>query len=147
MQIRTLLRNKYYFFSILSFIPALLMIPAFWLSDLSPWLPPSTLIFVIGVIHPLFMPTCLMSSRLDMFESPFFNYQGSNTVINIYGVAIFIPVTFFYMLCILYLPLNTALIIFCVLGIIGIACHRLIIAKVALKWESKRYDKMERYRK
>ncbi len=146
VQIRTLLRNKYYFFSILSLISALLMIPAFLLSGLSLWLIPSTLIFVIGVIHSLFIPTCLLSSRLDLFESPFFNYQGNNVVMNVYGFVIFIPITF-YILCVSYLPLNTALIIFCVLGIIGIACHRLIIAKIALMWESKRYEKMEKYRR
>lgn len=145
VQIRTLLRNKYYFLSILSFIPALLMVPAFLLSGLSLWLIPSALIFVIGVILPLFIPTCLMSSRLNLFESAFFNYQGSNVAINVYGFVIFIPITF-YMLCVSYLPLNTALIIFCVLGIIGIACHRLVIAKIALVWESKRYKKMEKYR-
>lgn len=146
VQIATLLRNKYYFYSILSSIPALLMIPAFLFSDFSLWLLASTLIFIIGVVHPLFIPTCLMSSRVDMFESPFFNYQGSNALINVYGFVIFIPVAL-YMLCILYLPLNTALIIFCVLGIIGIAFHRLIIARVALIWESKRYEKMEKYRR
>ena len=145
IDIRTILTNKYWFFALLNVFPTLLVLPIVWISDLSPWVLPVTWIFTAGLANLMEMPTALISSRIELFQSAFFNYQGASMAVNMYSFIILIPMAI-YVLLMWLLPLTTALIVLAATGIVGFALHQVVIGWIARKYEMNRYKNFERYR-
>ena len=91
------------------------------------------------------MPTALISSRIEMFQSAFFNYQGASLAVNLFGFVVIIPLAL-YVVCLWLLPQTTAIIVLAVAGILGFALHHVVINWIASKYEQNRYKNFERYR-
>jgi len=145
VEIRTILTNKYLFFALLNIFPTLLVLPIIWIGDLSPWVLPVTWVFVAGLGNLTMMPTALISSRVELFQSAFFNYQGASMAINMYSFIILVPLAV-YVLCMWLLPLITALIVLSAAGIVGFALSQVIIGWITRRYEQNRYKNFERYR-
>ncbi len=145
VSILQILQNKFWFFALIDLFPLLLLLPLIWTVDVSPWLFVVTWIFAVGVFNPSLMPTCLISSRLELFQSAFFNYQGASLAINLYGLLSFIPLIA-YCLILWLLPPTTAHVVIILSGLVGIALHPFIIKWLARRYEQRRYVSFERYR-
>lgn len=144
--VEQLLLNKYKFFILLTLGMAVLLIPAIFFMGLRP----TTLLALILLLgcgqNLLMMPTCLFSTRLDLFTSSFFNYQGANMRITIYSLILFIPLAI-YAICTLALPPLWGDAVMAAIGLAALAVHRPCIRKLAQKWKDNRYENMERYLK
>ena len=145
VNIRTILKNKFRFFSLLNIFPTLLILPLIWMADLSPWLLVVTWLFTAGLANLTLMPTALISSRIELFQSAFFNYQGASLAVYIYGMIAIIPLAV-YVVCLSLLPLTTAMIVLAAAGIVGFSLHQAVINIIASKYEKNRYKNFERYR-
>ena len=145
VEVRTILINKYWFYAMLNVIPILLVLPIIWMSDLSPWVFPVTWLYCAGLGNLSQMPTALISSRIELFQSAFFNYQGASLAVNMYSFIILIPFAI-YVLIMWLLPLTTALIILAAAGIVGFSLHQVVIGWIARRYEMNRYKNFERYR-
>lgn len=145
IDIRTILTNKYWFCALLNILPTLLVLPIIWIGGASPWLFPVSWLFTAGLANLVLMPTALISSRIELFQSAFFNYQGASMAVNMYGFVVIIPMAI-YVLCLWLLPLTTALIVLAVAGVIGFALHKVVIDWIACRYEQNRYKNFERYR-
>ena len=139
-----ILRRKYYFFCTLCGLVALLLIPAVLWMGLSPLALIATLIFSCGAFILPFMATCLFSSRMDLFASAFFNYQGGNKQLNVFSFIMFIPMVIYYVAYI-FLPTLWAHAAVAALGLLGFALHTLYIHWVSTLWLKRRYKIMERW--
>ena len=145
IDIRTILTNKYWFFALLNVFPTLLVLPIIWIGDLSPWVLPVTWLFAAGLANLAQMPTALISSRRELFQSAFFNYRGASMAVNMYSFIILIPIAV-YVLLMWLLPFTTALIVLAAAGIVGFALHQVVIGWIARRYEMNRYKNFERYR-
>jgi len=145
VSIREILGNKIRFYALLNIVPTLLVIPLIWMTDLSPWLLVATWLFTAGFANLTLMPTALISSRIELFQSAFFNYQGASLSVNIYGLVVIIPIAA-YCLCTWLLSPEVCAIVLSAVGIIGFALHHVAIGWVARSYERRRYTCFERYR-
>jgi hypothetical protein len=145
VDIREILRNKFKFYALLNLLPIVLIIPILWMTDLSPWLLMATWLFTAGVGNLSMMPTALISSRIELFQSAFFNYQGASLSINLYGMIILVPMVV-YCLCALLLDTVVATIVLSVLGLVGFLLYKPVIGWIARRYEQNRYANFERYR-
>lgn len=139
-----ILRRKFIFFCAICVVMALLVMPAvLWmhLSVLS-WL--AALLFGCGIFLQPFMATCLFSSRMDLFASAFFNYQGGNKQINVFSFVMFVPMIIYFAAYVL-LPALWAHLVIALLGIVGLLLHRWYIHWIATLWFKRRYAIMERW--
>jgi len=144
VRIDQLLRNCYYFYLSISGVMAVLSISYLFVSD---EVTKFTLIgaFAMAVfINLTNLPTCLFSSRLEIFGSAMFNMQGANTKINLYGIVFLLPTAL--MVGVYYL---WGEVVWCLvsvaLAIISFAVHRRAIAKLAAVFERRKYQRMEKY--
>lgn len=142
--IETILRNKYYFFVLLNGIMTVLILPSVFLQGMSIFTLLANFVCASGFYVLIMLPTCLFSSRMDLFSSAFFNYQGGNKRLNIYSFVILIPLAA-YFASYAFLPSWQADIIMAALGIIGFSLHRWFIHWLAGIWLSRRYAIMERW--
>jgi len=144
--IEHMLLNKYKFFILLTLGMAVLLIPAIFFTGLRP----STLLALILFLgcgqSLLMMPTCLFSTRVDLFSSAFFNYQGASMRITIYSFIIIIPLVI-YAICTLALAPLWGDAVMAAIGLAALAVHRPCIRLLARKWTNNRYENMERYLK
>ena len=145
LDIREILRNKFWFFAVLNAFATLLVVPVLWLSDLSPWLLGAAWLFTAGFANLTLMPTALISSRLELFQSAFFNYQGASLAINVYGLIVLVPIAIFCVCAWLLSPLVCSLVL-AGIGLAGFALHWLVINMIADAYERRRYTCFERYR-
>ncbi len=144
--VEQLLLNKYKFFILLTLGMAVLLIPAIFFMGLRPTTLLALILFLGCGQNLLMMPTCLFSTRLDLFTSSFFNYQGANMRITIYSLICFIPLAI-YAICTLALPPLWGDAVMAAIGLAALAVHRPCIRKLAQKWKDNRYENMERYLK
>ena len=142
--IEQMLLNKYKFFVMLSAGVAALMIPAVFLVGLRPTTLVALFLFLGLGQSLLMMPTCLFSTRVDLFTSAFFNYQGANMGVNIYSFVLFIPLII-YGLCTFLLPPLWSDATMAAIGLAAWAVHRPCIRALARRWQANRYANMERY--
>ena len=138
------LQNKYKFFILLTLCMAVLLIPAIFLMGLRPTTLLAMILFLGCGHNLLMMPTCLFSTRLDLFTSSFFNYQGANMRITVYSLILLIPLAI-YTICTLALPPLWGDALMAAIGLATLAVHRPCIRKLAQKWKDNRYRNMERY--
>lgn len=139
-----ILRRKYYFFCGLACVMGVLILPCvvFMHMNFFMWL--ASLLFACGVFILPFMATALFSSRMDMFTSAFFNYQGGNKQLNIFSFVMFVPIGIYYASYFL-LPRVYAHLLVGGLGLAGLALHGVYIQWIANKWFNRRYQIMERW--
>lgn len=143
---KRLLTQKYYFYSLLSFVCFILILPCHWFShQYSIQVLVATLIYIIGTTNLFVLPTSLISSRWNLFETSYFNSQGNRLELNIFSIMSIIPMLIYITISML-LPQNIIMIIISILGLGGIVIHRRFIAWLANKWNSRRYELLERYR-
>ena len=144
LSIETMLRNKYKFYAFINLMCSLLVVPAIWLSDLDPFIILACWVFSAGMGNLMMMPTCLVSTRIDLFSSAFFNYQGANKGVNIYGLLLFIP----FLIAGVggwLMGVTRTCILFCCLGLLGFAVHRWVLHRLAEAYRSRRYKRFEKY--
>ncbi len=139
-----ILMRKYYFFCALCGLMAVLMLPAVLWLNLSILALLAALLFACGVFVLPFMATCLFSSRMDLFSSAFFNYQGGNKQLNIFSFVMFVPIII-YFVAYSMLPGLWAHVAVVACGLLGLALHRVYIRWIARRWYRRRYDIMERW--
>lgn len=144
LSIETMLRNKYKFYAFINLMCSLLVVPAIWLSNLDPFIILACWVFSAGMGNLMMMPTCLVSTRIDLFSSAFFNYQGANKGVNIYGLLLFIP----FLIAGVggwLMGVTRTCILFCCLGLLGFAVHRWVLHRLAEAYRSRRYKRFEKY--
>jgi len=144
LSIYDLLCKKYYFLMLINLVMIIPYIPGLFLGYWGFDLLVETFFFCASV-NIIMMPTCLFSKRIDLFSSAFFNYQGANMAINLYGFVILIPMGIYgaLMLC-----LNNTYIaesIVASLGIIALLLHRVVLKSLAKRFMSIRYKRMETF--
>lgn len=139
-----ILRRKYVFFCLLCGLMALLILPCVFFMGMSPWAWLAALVFGCGCFVLPFMATCLYSSRMDLFSSAFFNYQGGNKQLNVFSFIMFIPMGIYYAAYFL-LPIGYAHLLIACLGLLGLALHRPYIHWISRIWHRRRYEIMERW--
>lgn len=139
-----ILRRKYIFFCGLCGLMALLILPCVFFMGMSPWAWLAALLFGCGCFVLPFMATCLFSSRMDLFSSAFFNYQGGNKQLNFFSFIMFIPMGIYYAAYFL-LPVGYAHLLAASLGVLGLALHRPYIHWISRIWHRRRYKIMERW--
>ena len=144
--IEHVLLNKYKFFILLTLCMAVLIIPAIFFMGLRPTTLLALILFLGCGQSLLMMPTCLFSTRVDLFTSSFFNYQGTNMSITIYSLVIIIPIAI-YMIATLALQPLWGDALMAAIGLAALAIHRPCIRMLARKWVYNRYENMERYLK
>jgi hypothetical protein len=91
------------------------------------------------------MPTALISSRIELFQSAFFNYQGASMAVNVYGLVVILPIAV-YCVCTWLLSPEVCAIVLSATGVIGFALHHFAIGWTARTYERRRYACFERYR-
>lgn len=144
--VEAILRRKYMFFCAICGVMALLILPAVIWMKLSPWAWLATLTFGCGIFVLPFMASCLFSSRMDLFSSAFFNYQGGNKQLNAFSFIMFIPMIIYFAAYFL-LPAWGAHLLIGGLGLLGLALHRPYIHWIYTLWYKRRYKIMERWLK
>lgn len=144
ISVRHLLTNCFYFFLLLSLASSLFVAPLIFIT---PGFTPLMLIasLCLAVFVNLFnMPTCLFSSRLEIFSDSYFNMQGANMKINFYSLALLVPAGIFVGIWLLWGPT-----IWCVVsiatGVLSLTVHRLVIAKLASRFEARKYERIESF--
>ena len=145
VDIREILGNKYRFFALLNITPTLLVLPLVWIADLSPWLLLATLVFTAGFANLTLLPTVLISSRIELFQSAFFNYQGASLAINIYGMVVLVPIAAYCLSAWLLTPVVCAILLTAI-GIAGFALYPVVVNWLVGTYERRRYTCFERYR-
>ena len=144
--IEHMLLNKYKFFILLTLGMAVLLIPAIFFKGLRPTTLLALILFLGCGQSLLMMPTCLFSTRLDLFTSSFFNYQGASMRVTVYSFIILIPIAI-YAFCTLALQPLWGDAVMAAIGLVALAFHRPCIRMLARKWVYNRYENMERYLK
>ena len=144
VKIEQMLRNCFYFYMIVSAIALLFTIPLIWMNV------GVTVFSLIGaygmtVFLSLFnLPTCLFSTRLEIFGSSMFNMQGANLKINLYAVAFLVPLAALAAEYI-YIGEMAWCITSVVLALVSLAIHKKAIAKLAAVFYKRRYKRMETF--
>lgn len=144
VKIEQLLQNCFYFYVIVSAVALIFVLPFLFIGD---GISVFVLIgaFCLAVFLNLFnLPTCLFSSRLEIFQTSMFSMQGANLKINLYAVAFLLPLGL--LIAVYYYMGEIAWCITCiVLAIISVAIHRWVIAKIAAIFNEKKYKRMEKF--
>ena len=144
VKIERMLQNCFYFYAIVSAIAMVLTVPfLFFDKGVSVF----TLLgaYCMTVFLCLFnLPTCLFSTRLEIFSSSMFSMQGANLKINLYAIAFLLPLG---ALAAVYVYLGEM--VWCVsciaLGVFAVALHKWAIAKLAAIFYKRRYQRMEKF--
>ena len=144
IKIEQLLQNCFYFYIIVSAVALIFVMPFLFVGD---EIGISVLIgaFSLAVFLNLFnLPTCLFSSRLEIFQTSMFSMQGANMKINFYAVAFLLPlglsVAIYY-----YLGEMAWCIVSVALAVLSVAIHKWFIAKIAAIFYKNRYKRMEKF--
>lgn len=144
VKIEQMLQNCFYFYALVSAIALLFALP---LALMDVGITVFSLIGAYGmtVFLSLFnLPTCLFSTRLEIFGSSMFSMQGANLKINLYAVAFLVPLG---ALAAEYIYIGeVAWCITCVaLALISVAIHKKAIVRLAAVFYKRRYKRMETF--
>lgn len=144
VRVERLLRNCYYFYLSISCVMALVSLTFLLMSK------EVTVLTVLGAlamavaVNLANLPTCLYSSRLEIFSNSMFNMQGANTKINLYGLLFLLPLAAFA--GIYWMWGEMAWFLACILvAAVCLFFHKKVIALVAGLYERRRYQRMEKY--
>ncbi len=144
VRVSQMLQNCFYYYCFVSVIAMLLVVPFVFISD---EISVFTLIGALGLsvfINLFNLPTCLFSSRLEIFSSSMFSMQGANLKINLYAAAFLLPLG--ALAAVYYFFGEMVWCIACIaLGIMSVAIHRWTVGKLAALFEAKKYKRMEKF--
>ena len=146
IKVRQLLSNCYYFYIILSFVASLFFLPMIFIH------PDFDLLLLLGglgmalFINLFNLPTCLYSSRIELFDQSFFNTQEAKMKINFYAFALLIPLAISAGVWLIF-SADAWAIMSIALGIASLAVHKPTIAWLSSKFEARRYERMNEYMK
>lgn len=144
IQVRQLLRNCYYFYLIISGVMAILAIPFMFLSS------EITVLSLLGayamsvIVNLTNLPTCLYSSRLEIFSGAVFGGKSGKIKINLYGILFLIPTGILAGIYYLWGEQVWEMVAI-VSGVVAWAVHRKVITKLASVFEDRKYQRMEKY--
>ena len=144
VKIEEMLRNCFYYYMIVSAVALLFVLPFLWMN-----VGINGIVlaggFCLAVFINLFnLPTCLFSSRLEIFSSSMFSMQGANMKINLYAAAFLVPLG--AVAAVYYFFGNLAWAGCCfVLALASLALHKWFIAKIAVRFYKNRYKRMEKF--
>ena len=144
IKIEEMLRNSFYYYIAVSSVALLLVVPFLWLNvgvDIMVLLGGFSLAVFINLFN---LPTCLFSSRLEIFSSSMFSMQGANLKINLYAAAFLVPLgivaAIYYFFGVLVWSC------FCIaLALASWCIHKWFIAKIAAIFYNNRYKRMEKF--
>ncbi len=144
VKVEQMLRNCFYFFLIVSAVALLFVVPFLFL-DKGVDLMVLVGAFCMAVVVNLFnLPTCLFSSRLEIFSTSMFSLQGANMKINLFGIAFLVPLG--ALGAVYYFFGQMAWGCTCIaLALLALAIHRWFIAKIAGIFHKNRYKRMEKF--
>lgn len=144
VKIEQMLQNCFYFNVMVSAVALLFTIPFLFLH-----VGVGVMVLVGGFCMAVFvnlfnLPTCLFSSRLEIFSNSMFNMQGANMKINLFGIVFLIPLG--GAVAIYYFLGEQAWCLACIaLAIIAVALHKWFIGKIAARFYKNRYKRMEKF--
>lgn len=142
--VERLLTNCFYFYIILSAAGTVLLVPMLFVTDaVTPLMLAASLSLAV-FINLFNMPTCLFSTRLELFSKTFFNVQGANMKVNFYALALLLPGAVFVGLWLLCGPTVWS-VVSIVIGIASLAVHKPVIRRVANAFYKRRYERMESF--
>lgn len=144
VRIEQLLTNCFYFYVAVSAVAFVLVLPILLLDD-------EFSIFVmigalgLAVFVNLFnLPTCLYSSRLEIFKNTLFGTQKSGMKVNLYAAAFLVPLGL--VAAVYHFFGETVWWIVCVaLALVSVLVHKWVIAKIAAAFYTRRYERMEKF--
>ncbi len=144
VSVKRLLATCYKFYLLVSMAAVVLAIPLVFICD---DITVFTLLGAFGMaafVNLCNMPTCLFSSRLEIFSSAWFNMQGANAKINFFSIVLLIPIGL--LAGVYYLWGEMAWCISSVaLGMLSMALSQLLIGKLAAVFEAHKYQRMEKF--
>lgn len=141
-----LLTNCYYFYILLSAVATVFIVPLLFIKD-NFNVPMLLGALCLSVFINLFnLPTCLFSSRLELFSQSFFNMQGANIRINFYSIALLVPLGISAGIWALF-DVNAWVITSITLGTASLMAHKPVITWIAAKFDERRYARMEDFMK
>lgn len=144
VSIHQLLTSKFRFFALLNALTAVCLLPAVLLGWMDGLLLGAMLIYAIGFVNLTGMPTCLFSARLDLFSSAFFNYQGATMKINVYSIALLLPLGLAWILM-EKASTSATLIVLTTLGFVGLVAHSLVLRPLAKMFIRRRHARFEAF--
>lgn len=142
--VREILVRKFNFSGLLTLLSGLLVLPVCWMNDIELLFVLSTIVLGIGFANPILLLFALTTKRIDLFTSGFMNYQGNDFSLNSFAVTL--TVLGGPMLILGFCPMNITILLYFILGGLGLAAHRLIINKISELYINNRYKHFERYR-
>lgn len=144
IKIGQMLTNCFYFNVLVSAVALLLTIPFLFL-DAGVGIAVLISGFCLAVFVNLFnLPTCLFSSRLEIFSSSMFSMQGANMKINLFGIAFLVPLG--AVAAIYYFFGELAWCLSCVaMALMAVLIHKWFIRKIAAIFYKNRYKRMEKF--
>lgn len=144
VQIKQMLQNCFYFNVMVSGAAMLLTLP-FLFMNVGIGFQVLVAGFCLAVFINLFnLPTCLFSSRLEIFSASMFSMQGANMKINLFGIAFLVPLG--AVAGIYYLFGETIWCVSCIaLALMASLVHKWFIGKVAALFYKNRYKRMEKF--
>ena len=141
-----LLRAKYYFNSALLLLPFIFILPLMIIGKISVWMNLGYFFFTIGVIYPcVFQLAVYNKNTLPLNAKLTKTNSGTMTQSIISMVILFLPLAFEKLFVLLmgpiwgYMPLI-------VLGIVGLATHRMWLRNIYSRMMVRRYENMEGFR-
>ncbi len=141
-----LLRAKYYFNSALLLLPFIFILPLMIIGKISVWMNLGYLFFTVGVLYPcVFQLAVYNKNTLPLNAKLTKTNSGTMTQSIISMVILFLPLAFEKLFVLLmgpiwgYMPLI-------VLGIAGLATHRLWLRNIYSRMMVRRYENMEGFR-
>ena len=144
VKVEQLLRNCFYFYLSISGVMTVVSLVFVFLS---PEITVFTLLGAMGMavfVNLSNLPTCLFSSRLEIFSNSMFNMQGANMKINLYGIVFLVPSGL--MAGVYYLwGAEVWCIVSVIIAVVCLLIHRKVIARVAAIYDRRRYERMEKY--
>lgn len=145
MTVERLLTNCFVFYLLLSFVGALMLVPLLFMTDV---FTPLMLLasFDLAVFINLFnMPTCLFSTRLELFSKSLFTTQGANIKINFYAVALLIPLALFVGIWLLWGATVWAMASITA-GVVSLLVYKPVIRKIAIIFDNRKYTRLEAFK-
>ena len=143
--IHALLQAKYYFNSVLLIIPFLILIPLMISGKTSVWLNLGYLFFTVGVLYPMIFQLAVYNKDTIPLNQKLTGKQA-NMAQNIVSISIlFVPIGF-EKASVLLLGDPWGYVVLIVLGIIGLATHRLWLRNIYQRFMQRRYINMEGFR-
>ena len=144
VRIEQLLCNCFYFYVVVSAIAFVLVLPILFFDD-------EFSVFVmigalgLAVFINLFnLPTCLFSSRLEIFKNTFWGMQKSGMKVNLYAAAFLVPLG--WVVAVYYFFGETVWWVTCVaLAFVSMLAHKWVIGKIAAIFYARKYERMEKF--